>query len=252
MKTFGPFPPCDYPLLYQWKYRNGKELETVWTEPTRVVVPDEEPIFMGIFKEEMNKERRKHFCDKYGRASGMLSKVIGQFTPNDVLPFVGIGQSYRSYMVGGISYSVCMTSKRYKVFKRSLNCVACNLQATVALLEQHAHLSGQHKGHFDFYGEKDGMLILMTKDHIKPISQEGKNHISNLQTCCYFCNNFLKSAYPISNEQFRDLRALFDANSNLTEKKLWQLISEARKEMVAKKQIESSTILTKAMIPNDR
>jgi 5-methylcytosine-specific restriction endonuclease McrA len=42
---------------------------------------------------------------------------------------------------------------------------------------------------FNTYTIIDGSEVLMTKDHIEPIAQGGKNHISNLQLMCKVCNN---------------------------------------------------------------
>jgi len=44
--------------------------------------------------------------------------------------------------------------------------------------------------HVNLYGVNDeGEEVLMTKDHIKPKSKGGMDHIDNMQTMCYICNS---------------------------------------------------------------
>jgi len=44
--------------------------------------------------------------------------------------------------------------------------------------------------HFNLYAlDENGNEVLMTKDHIVPSSEGGKNVIDNLQTMCIICNN---------------------------------------------------------------
>jgi hypothetical protein len=42
--------------------------------------------------------------------------------------------------------------------------------------------------HFNLYAKREGELVQMTKDHIKPRSRGGKDHIGNMQTLCCRCN----------------------------------------------------------------
>ena len=81
-------------------------------------------------------------------------------------------------------FKVRMTSKRYKTFTRQPSCVCCGRTIHTAKL-QYTGSQTQVSAHFNFYSE-DGKL--MTKDHIKPKSKGGSDHMDNLQTMCTICN----------------------------------------------------------------
>lgn len=97
-------------------------------------------------------------------------------------------------------YEVKTGSSRYKVFNRCLSCACCGLTGSKMALEQPDQHIGTNKAHFNLYAVNDnGTLVLMTRDHIQPVSQGGTNRLSNLQTYCSPCNN-LKSNRLISNK----------------------------------------------------
>jgi 5-methylcytosine-specific restriction endonuclease McrA len=79
----------------------------------------------------------------------------------------------------------------------------------------------------DLYGEEDGRLVLMTKDHIIPRSKNGTNEDSNYQCLCAICNN-LKSHYFLTAEDIRKLRELSKNKDKLTPKELRKLINFTR------------------------
>lgn len=96
----------------------------------------------------------------------------------------------------GIKYSVNVDSHRYFTFARNTNCYICNLPSSYFLLQQSKYdkTSNQFAAHFNLYAEDinnshNGNIILMTADHVIPVSKNGKSNSSNLKTCCYFCNN---------------------------------------------------------------
>lgn len=92
-------------------------------------------------------------------------------------------QKFRRDMDGDL---INMGSDRYKVFQRSCICVECGIEGTYFLKEKHI---SKEPYHFNLYGvNDDGQEILMTKDHIIPKSQGGKNHLDNYQTMCTKCN----------------------------------------------------------------
>jgi 5-methylcytosine-specific restriction endonuclease McrA len=85
---------------------------------------------------------------------------------------------------------VRMTSLRYQIFKRSLQCVKCTRTGMFFALE--AHAQGIRKGqfHFNLYMvHRSGGESMFTKDHIVPISRGGDNTLNNLQTMCAKCNH---------------------------------------------------------------
>jgi len=150
---------------------------------------------------------------------------LGEFSPDDVIPFLTKEETKKEYDVNGIKYSVKMNSHRYFLFRESMRCVACGLLGTRMLLEHHP---ADKSPHFNLYGEEDDKLILMTKDHIHAKSCGGEDRHSNYQTMCIICNN-LKSHSNLSLEAVSELRRIYNENKDaVTKKKLHILIEEAR------------------------
>lgn len=90
-------------------------------------------------------------------------------------------------------YQVYTRSLRYKTFiEKGYKCVCCGRVGTHYILEQ---CIGQniHRAHFNLYSDDN---VLMTKDHIYPKSQGGKDKIENLQTMCAICNKAKGSEIP--------------------------------------------------------
>jgi 5-methylcytosine-specific restriction endonuclease McrA len=143
-----------------------------------------------------------------------IEKVnLGEFKIEEVMPFVSKDNGKR------------MDSHRYFIFRECMFCVACGLKGTRIFLECHP---ADKSPHFNLYGEEDGKLVLMTKDHIHAKSCGGKDLHSNYQTMCLTCNN-LKSHSNLALDDLRELRRIFDENKNkLTKKKLHLLIEETR------------------------
>lgn len=87
----------------------------------------------------------------------------------------------------GIEYKIMPNSDRYILFKeKGLVCPICGLKATKAILMKERN--GNKRAHFEFYGEKDGELILFSKDHIFPKSKGGLDIQENYQPMCQPCN----------------------------------------------------------------
>ena len=85
-------------------------------------------------------------------------------------------------------HMVKMTSQRYQLFaeKRTV-CIECGLVGTHFWLEKNKWQEGD-RYHFNLYGVRDGVEVMLTKDHIVPKSKGGKNTLSNYQTMCFDCN----------------------------------------------------------------
>jgi 5-methylcytosine-specific restriction endonuclease McrA len=81
-----------------------------------------------------------------------------------------------------------MGSARYANFKKhGVICACCGLEGKYFYKERFRQNSNYH---FNLYGiDKDGNEILMTKDHIIPKSQGGKDCLKNYQPFCEICNN---------------------------------------------------------------
>jgi hypothetical protein len=93
-----------------------------------------------------------------------------------------------------------MNSLRYHVFKRSLCCATCGIIGSFFAKEmviERANKKPKDKTtgeefdrwHFNLYAvDGEGKEILMTKDHIIPLSKGGSSSLNNLQTMCAPCN----------------------------------------------------------------
>lgn len=127
---------------------------------------------------------------KYGNTKHNHFVTFGSFRIDEVLPFINCGKSKKKYFVKEDSYKVNMSSQRYRVFANNLSCVVCKCIGIVFLLQWHEcdYKAGNISPHFNLYAEKNGELILMTKDHILPRSKGGKNYLTNYQTMCIECN----------------------------------------------------------------
>lgn len=117
--------------------------------------------------------------------------VIGEFLPEEVLPFVANSPKRNELYPPDriyLNYRVDMTSLRYHCFKKSLSCVKCGLVGTTFRLEyNNTQLERTpDRAHFNLYSAEG---VLMTKDHILPKSKGGKDHIDNLRTYCSPCNH---------------------------------------------------------------
>jgi hypothetical protein len=157
--------------------------------------------------------------------------VLGEFLPEDVLPYISSENIVREYKIGKKKYKVRMNSQRYYVFQKSLSCVSCGIEGNKFLLEQY---NTDRNPHFNFYAEKNGKRILMTKDHILAKSNGGSNKLENYQTMCSVCNN-LKGNLSLSIEDVAILKKIFDDNKRiLTRRELNILLDKTREELIKK------------------
>jgi hypothetical protein len=157
----------------------------------------------------------------------VLKIRIGEFSFDDVFPYITKKESKRDYEVDGVKYSVKMNSQRYFLFRQCPKCVACGLVGTKIFLEED---SIDPHPHFNLYGEEDDRLILLTKDHIHAKSCGGEDNHSNYQTMCAICNN-IKGNANLTLAGIRQLRLLYNENKHLTKKKLSALIGEAKYQL---------------------
>lgn len=155
-------------------------------------------------------------------------ETLGEFSLEEIFSKLNQETDRIPFVVGDKTYHVRMNSHRYFVFYQNNQCVSCGLRGSKFLLQQNPC---DQSPHFNLYGEENGELILMTKDHILPRSKGGKNNHDNYVTMCTICNN-LKADFQISAEQVGSLRAVRKQNSNLTKKQLSKLIAHTRDSMV--------------------
>lgn len=108
---------------------------------------------------------------------------VGHFKIEEVLPFI-FKVKEKEYA----GHTVKMTSTRYKLFAtKGTVCVRCGLEGKYFSLEKHSNDS-LGKLHFNLYGIRNGVPVMMTKDHIMPRSKGGLGSLDNLQTMCVKCN----------------------------------------------------------------
>jgi hypothetical protein len=64
--------------------------------------------------------------------------------------------------------------------------------------------------HFNLYAMENGIEVLMTKDHILPVSHGGPEHLCNLQTMCMTCNLLKGAAKGLTLEALLVMRKLYN------------------------------------------
>lgn len=108
-------------------------------------------------------------------------KHIKQFTTSELWAMIDTGDS--SVKIDG--YIANLHSWRYKVFRHSTVCVDCGVEGLIFCLDG----SGGKRAHFNLYGIKpNGSVVMLTKDHILPVSLGGADSMDNFQTMCERCN----------------------------------------------------------------
>jgi len=154
---------------------------------------------------------------------------IKYFDPEEILTQITNDETRKDFEIDGVIYSVKMNSDRYFVFRRSLDCIACGLRGNKMSLDINP---GDNSPHFNLYGEQNGRMVLMTKDHIIPKSKGGGDVQSNYVTMCAICNN-LKGNSNLTTSQIQQLRELNTNPNKLPRKELRQLLGETRRRLEA-------------------
>jgi hypothetical protein len=152
---------------------------------------------------------------------------INCYSVDEIMSYITTDDSKRDFEVDGKKYSVRMNSDRYFVFQQSRVCVSCGLEGTKMMLDINP---GDNNPHFNLYGEEEGRLILMTKDHILAKSKGGLDELSNYQTMCSICNN-LKGAYNLTLDGCRQLRNLYCNEQKMPRKELREMINKVRTDL---------------------
>lgn len=83
-----------------------------------------------------------------------------------------------------------MAKQRYKVFyDKGTFCVKCGLQGSYFALERALFNGEESVPHFSLYGiDEQGDEVLITVDHLIPLSLGGKNTQDNKVPMCVKCN----------------------------------------------------------------
>ena len=78
-------------------------------------------------------------------------------------------------------------SQRYQTFfTKGIKCCRCGIEGRYFAKEKNPNA---RRYHLNLYAvDQDGEEVMMTKDHIIPVSKGGKNTLENYQTMCRKCN----------------------------------------------------------------
>lgn len=124
-----------------------------------------------------------------------MDKLLFEIPVSVARERINLSQSRKfSYLHNGIMYEISI-SDTAKTVAKDPKCCFCGAEATKAfVVKQQENNIG-----IKFFTEKNGELILFTKDHKKPKSKGGRNKFNNYQTCCEICNR-LKGNISQDNE----------------------------------------------------
>lgn len=82
--------------------------------------------------------------------------------------------------------SCYLGGNRIRTFLKGTNCVRCGVKGTHFKIQR---INGYEDYHLNLYATyKSGKEVLMTSDHIRPLSKGGSNGLSNRQPMCLPCN----------------------------------------------------------------
>ena len=117
----------------------------------------------------------------------MMERKEKEYSLEEVLIHVDLTQSkYSKKKIDFDGDEIKTNSLRYKLFKsKGCDCVVCDMKGEYFVKERNLDTDPYH---FNLYGMKDGVEVMMTKDHIKARANGGTDHMDNLQPMCYDCN----------------------------------------------------------------
>lgn len=166
---------------------------------------------VGEFVEKQGRHGTFRWCHNHANMAAYTSKsgiytspksfrggkLIGTFTLEEVLPYIGVGGNKTYHDFSG--YKVKTSTPRMRTLKDSQICACCGLGGIKFKL---AIIGGFP--HMDLYGERNGHLVMLTMDHIIPRCEGGRAIKENLQTLCADCNG-RKGSKLITIEELRKL-----------------------------------------------
>jgi 5-methylcytosine-specific restriction endonuclease McrA len=108
--------------------------------------------------------------------------TFGDFPIEEVLPLVGTGkQEFHGFKLN-------FSSNRLEALKKSPFCIQCGIKGSFFRLEK-TDKEADYQIHLNMYAVDDnGQEVMLTKDHMVSVYENGTDHPGNLQTLCRKCN----------------------------------------------------------------
>ena len=134
-------------------------------------------------------------CDKAKYVSPYIRNGI--YPVEQIFPILkhrqpGVRKEY--ILLDGVQVKI--TSERYEIFFISTTCYECGLEGKFFAAEKFI-ADKSPKYHFNLYAiNENGEEVLMTRDHIMPLSKGGLNILSNQKTMCTYCNSKKQDKLP--------------------------------------------------------
>jgi len=130
--------------------------------------------------------KRKYLRDKPHRAISLVTYPV-----DEIIPLIqAVDDKREAHKIEMKGYMVNVCSKRLQTFKKhGVKCRICGLEGTYFSLEYHkGDNHGKEFPHLNLYGVEDGIPVLITHDHINPLSDGGSDTLDNMQPMCSPCN----------------------------------------------------------------
>jgi 5-methylcytosine-specific restriction endonuclease McrA len=135
-------------------------------------------------------EKERNRARNSGKVVGVTKAPKNPVRAYDRLALVPLetvfGNLGKSIRVG--EHSVPIKSKRYRCYARKgVRCVRCGIEGTTFAAER-SLAQPTTKYHLNLYHISEGKEVMLTVDHIHPLSRGGPDKVSNLQPMCIHCN----------------------------------------------------------------
>lgn len=84
---------------------------------------------------------------------------------------------------------------------RSMKCWNCNIEADRFIAKHHKNDLNKPPV-LELFAHTEHALVMMTRDHIIPVSLGGSDHVDNLRPACEICNNKRKNTMNKEDQEF--------------------------------------------------
>lgn len=121
-------------------------------------------------------------------------ETLGYFAMKDIMPLIGLGKPKIILECSRGRFKVKASSLRMETFRLNHICVFCKKEGNIWALNSFDNLRNPHLNLFHIKNENE--IILITRDHIKPLSKGGADTIENSQCLCAPCNSSKGNKYP--------------------------------------------------------